>query len=244
MPAPPSPSPIRRSSATCTPTTNRACTCASSSTGWRGYLHADASNVYDELFAQNPKIREVVCWAHARRKFFDVAKASEVRITAHEAVERINALFDIERQASEQNLLPKDRHDLRQKHAVPLIAEFRAWAIAQVAQLSRQEPDRQGFRLSRPSLGRRFVRYTERGDLKIDNNAAERALRVVALGRKNWLFAGSERGGQAIAVLLTLIETAKANRLNPRDWLVDTLTKLPRWPNSRLHELLPLRKVA
>ena len=89
-----------------------------------------------------------------------------------------------------------------------------------------------------------FARYTERGDLKIDNNAAERALRAVALGRKNWMFAGSERGGHAIATLLSLIETAKANGLNPREWLVDTLTKLPSWPNNRLHELLPLRKAA
>ena len=211
--------------------------------GWRGYLHADASNVYDELFKQNPEIREIACWAHARRKFFDIATASAVRITAHEAVERINALFEIERHASEQTLLPKDRQALRQERAVPLIAQFRTWAIEQVAQLSPQTPTAKAFAyLDRHWQA--FTRYTERGDLKIDNNAAERALRVVALGRKNWLFAGSERGGQAIAVLLSLIETAKANGLNPRTWLVDTLTRLPRWPNSRLQELLPLRKSA
>ena len=210
---------------------------------WRGYLHADASSVYDALFRQSPGIVEVACWAHARRKFFDIAKASAVRITAHEAVERINALFEIERQASEQNLQPKDRHALRQEHAVPLITAFREWAIEQVAQLSPQSPTAKAFAyLDRH--WKAFTRYTERGDLKIDNNAAERALRVVALGRKNWLFAGSERGGQAIATLLSLIETAKANGLNPRDWLVDTLTKLPRWPNSRINELLPLRQSA
>ena len=211
--------------------------------GWRGYLHADASNVYDELYKQNPAIREIACWAHARRKFFDIATASAVRVTAHEAVERINALFEIERHASEQTLLPKDRQALRQERAVPLIAQFRTWAIEQIQQLSPQSPTAKAFAY----LDRHwpaFTRYTERGDLKIDNNAAERALRVVALGRKNWLFAGSERGGQAIAVLLSLIETAKANGLNPRTWLVDTLTKLPSWPNSRLAELLPLSKSA
>ena len=211
--------------------------------GWQGYLQADASNVYDQLFGKSPGIREVVCWAHARRKFFDIAKASEGRITAHEAVERINALFAIERQASEQQLLPSERHQLRQKHAVPLIQTFRAWAIEQVGQLSPKSPTAKAFAYL-DNHWDAFVRYTERGDLKIDNNAAERALRVVALGRKNWLFAGSERGGQAIAVLLSLIETAKANGLNPRTWLVDTLTKLPRWPNNRLDELLPLRKSA
>jgi hypothetical protein len=232
--------------------------------GWRGYLHADASNVYDELFKQNPDIHEIACWAHARRKFFDIATASAVRITAHEAVERINALFEIERQASEQNLTPKDRHALRQEHADPLIAQFRVWAIEQVGQLSPKSPTAKAFAYL-DNHWPAFTRYTERGDLKIDNNAAERALRVVLAhassasdglplsrepsavrisGRKNWLFAGSERGGHAIAVLLSLIETAKANGINPRDWLIDTLNKLPRWPNNRLHELLPLRPMA
>ena len=211
--------------------------------GWQGYLHADASNVYDELFRQNPGIREVACWAHARRKFFEVAKASKVRVTAHEAVDRINKLFEIERYCSEQGMSPAERHAHRQAHAVPLVEQFRTWALQQAAQISPASPTGKAFAYLDHHWPA-FARYTERGDLKIDNNAAERALRVVALGRKNWMFAGSERGGQAIATLLSLIETAKANGLNPRQWLVDTLTRLPRWPNSRIHELLPLRQSA
>ncbi len=210
-------------------------------TGWKGYFHCDASSVYDELFKQNPLILEVTCWSHGRRKFFDIAKASTAFGTAHEAVERINALFDIERHCAEQEMTTDQRHAYRQQHAVPLIAEFRAWAIEQTPQLSPTSPSAKAFAYFNNHWPA-FERYTERGDLKIDNNTSERDLRVAALGRKNWLFAGSARGGEAFAILLSLIETAKANGLNPRDWLLDTLKRLPTLPNNRLHELLPLHK--
>lgn len=111
--------------------------------------------------------------------------------------------------------MPTQRHDLRQQKAIPLIADLRAWAIAQVEQRSPKRPAAKAFAYVH-NHWYAFVRDIERGDLKIDKNAAERAFRVVDLGRENWLFAGSERGGQTIAVLLSLIETAKANGLNPR----------------------------
>lgn len=211
--------------------------------GWRGYLHVDASNVYDALFQQNPDLHEVGCWSHGRRNFFEIATQSAIRVTAHDAVDRINALFRIERECTEQAMTPAQRHAWRQQQAVPKVAGFHAWAIEQSAQLSARSPTGKAFQYMLNHWPA-FARYTERGDLKIDNNTAERQLRVVALGRKNWMFAGSERGGHAIATLLSLIETAKANGINPREWLVDTLQKLPRWPNNRIHELLPLRKTA
>ena len=209
---------------------------------YRGYLHADASNVYDALFAQRPDILEVACWAHARRKFYDVAVASTAPTIAQTAVEKINALFAIEAYCTKAGMMPAQRHDYRQQHARPLVLKFGEWAIEQCAQLSKTADTASAFRYVL-NHWKAFQRYLERGDLKIDNNAAERDLRVIAVGRSNWQFAGSERGGKAQATLFTLIETAKLNGLNPREWLVDTLQRLPAQPNNRLHELLPLRKI-
>lgn len=208
---------------------------------YRGYLHADASNVYDALFAQRPAILEVACWAHARRKFYDVAVASTARTIAHEAVERINALFKIEAHCTETNMTPAKRHAYRQEYAKPEVEAFGPWATEQCGLLSKTSETAGAFRYVL-NHWLAFKRYLERGDLKIDNNAAERALRVIAVGRSNWMFAGSPRGGHAIATLLGLIETAKLNGLNPREWLIDTLQRLPALPNNRLHELLPLRQ--
>lgn len=208
---------------------------------YRGYLHADASNVYDRLYAQRPGILEVACWAHARRKFYDVAIASTAPTIAHEAVERINALFHIEAHCTKTHMTTAQRHAYRAEKAKPLVDALRLWAIEQCAQLSPTSKTALAFRYLLNHWPA-FARYLERGDLKIDNNAAERALRVVAVGRNNWMFAGSERGGHAIATLLSLVETAKLNDINPRDWLVDTLQRLPALPEKRLHELLPLRK--
>lgn len=207
---------------------------------YRGYLHADASNVYDQLYAQRPDILEVACFAHARRKFYDVAVASTAPTIAHEAVERINALFNIEAHCTEAHMTPAQRHAYRAQNAKPLVDALKPWAIEQCAQLSPTSKTALAFRYLLNHWPA-FARYLQRGDLKIDNNAAERALRVVAVGRNNWMFAGSPRGGHAIATLLSLVETAKLNGLNPRDWLVDTLQRLPTLPEKRLHELLPLR---
>lgn len=208
---------------------------------YRGYLHADASNVYDALFAQRPGILEVACWAHARRKFYAVAVASTALTIAHTAVEKINALFAIETLCTTAAMTPAQRHEYRQQHSKPLVQQFEKWAIEQCVQLSSTSDTAKAFRYVL-NHWKAFQRYLERGDLKIDNNAAERDLRVIAVGRKNWQFAGSERGGKALATLFTLVETAKLNGLNPREWLVDTLQRIPELPNNRLHELLPLRK--
>lgn len=209
---------------------------------YSGYLHADASNVYDQLFRKYPLIREVACWAHGRRKFYDIAVASPVPVIAHQAVHKINVLFELEAHCTKSEFTPQQRLVHRQQFAKPLVEEFNAWAIKQRAALSASSPTAKAFCYMLNHWGA-FTRYLERGDLKIDNNAAERALRVIAVGRNNWQFAGSARGGRAIATLMSLIETAKANGLNPRDWLVNALKRLPSLPSGRIHELLPLRPI-
>jgi hypothetical protein len=217
------------------------------------YLQVDAASNYDALFYQNPHIREVGCWAHARRKFFEVAKHGNTP-TATGALERINALFDIERIATEEKLSPEERQIRRTEQAKPKLDALDEFLKTEQQQLLPNTPtmaaigyvqnhwqalnrylddghcvsaasSRRG--LPRPSLG------------SIDNNAAERALRVVALGRKNWLFAGSENGGEAAAICYTLIESAKAQGHNPRQYLEDILRRLPTTRDKDLQTLLP-----
>ena len=153
--------------------------------GWRGYLQADAASNYDELYRQRPEIIEVACWAHARRKFFDVAKAAEKngqRVLAHEAVEYIGELFAIERAATEAGDDPDQRHARRQSQAPPILDKIRAWCDEKLRELLPKSPTSGAIRYLLNHWGA-FARYLEDGRIAIDNNAAERALRPIALGR-------------------------------------------------------------
>jgi len=203
------------------------------------YLQADAANNYDGLYRQSPHIREVACWAHARRKFFDVAKHGNTP-TASGALERINALFEIERQASEANLDHEARRRWRAEHAKPKLDELAEFLKTEQQQLLPNTPTMAAIGYVQ-NHWQAFTRYLEHGQCVIDNNAAERALRVVAVGRKNWLFAGSERGGHAAGIFYTLIESAKANGHNPRVYLEDVLRRLPTTLDKHLDTLLPHR---
>jgi transposase len=205
--------------------------------GWHGHLMVDDYVGYKALF-QAGGVIELACWAHARRKFFDLAKANASPIAAR-ALRHIARLYHIESKA--QGKSAEERKRLRAKHSQPRLKLFHAWLVKTRVQV----PDGTGTAKAIDySLNRwtELARYAETGHLPIDNNSLENGIRPVAVGRKNWLFTGSERAGKRAASIQTLLGTAKLNGLDPAAWLKDTLEKLPTWPASRIDELLPLRR--
>ncbi len=172
---------------------------------------------------------------HGRRKLFELAQLARAPLAA-EAVRRIDAIFDAERTI---NGLPADqRLAVRQKHIAPLVGELETWMRAARAKMSRHADVAKAmdYMLKRWST---FSRFTTDGRICLSNNAAERALRGIALGRKSWLFCGSDRGGDRAAAMYSLIVTAKLNDTDPRAWLADVLRRINDHPAARLHELLP-----
>ena len=205
---------------------------------YAGLMQADAYAGFTKLYEANRKagpIIEAACWAHARRKFFDLARLSKAPIAA-EAVKRINGLFAIEREIN--GLIPQQRLRVRQERSQPLIIELQVWLREQRARLSKNSDTTKAINYS---LNRwdAFTRFLDDGRLCMSNNAAERELRAVALGRKNWTFAGSDEGGRRAAAIYTLIATAKLNNIDPQAWLADVLARLPDHPAKRISELLP-----
>jgi hypothetical protein len=201
--------------------------------GYQGYIHADAYSGYDELF-RNPEVIEVGCWAHARRKF-DEATSSRPK-EATEIMARIAQLYQVESAAKE--MAPPDRCTLRQEQARPIIdgiftrLEELKPAILPSEPLSKAVD----YALNQQEA---LTRYLEDGRLKPDNNTAENAIRPLALGRKNWLFAGSERGGRAAALFYSLVQSCKACEVNPWEYFDDVLRRIMSHPIKRLRELLP-----
>jgi transposase len=179
--------------------------------------------------------RGQLCWAHARRKFFDLARLNKAPI-AIEAVERIDALFAIEREINGKS--PSERRRVRNEHSRPLVTELEKWLRKQRAKLSAGNQVAKAITYSL-NCWSGLTRFLDDGRLCMSNNAAERALRCVAVGRRNWTFAGSDAGGRRAAAVYTLIETAKLNDIDPRAWLADVLARLPDHPAKRIGELLP-----
>ena len=206
--------------------------------GYVGILQADAYGGYNELYVLDRKpglIIEAACWSHGRRKFYALAETRKAPL-AIEAVRRIDEIFEIEREINghlAEARLARRRADIR-----PLVDDLEGWMRAERTKLSRDKPLAKAFdyMLKRWSS---FTRFLADGRICLSNNAAERALRCIALGRRNWTFAGSDRGGQRAAAVYTLIETAKLNDVDPRAWLADVLGRINDHPASRLHELLP-----
>jgi transposase len=204
-----------------------------------GILQADAYAGFGKLYEPRAdgscQFREAACWAHLRRDFHDVWEATKSEI-AGEALDRIGKLYDVERQIAGQP--PELRRAARQQHSRPKVDAFRAWAEAQLRRLPGKGDLAKAFRygLSRWSS---FELYLEDGRVGIDNNPAERAMRPIGIGRKNWLFAGSDSGGETLARAMTLIETAKMNGLDPQSWLTDVLDRIHDHKINRLDELLP-----
>ncbi len=203
--------------------------------GWRGHLMVDDYAGYKALF--NSGITELACLAHARRKFFDLHEANQSPI-AQEALMRIGKLYAIE-QAGRDLDIPQ-RQALRQSEARPVLDALFTWLLATRKTVADGSGTAKAIDYSLKRWAA-FIRYADSGHLPIDNNPVENAIRPIAIGKKNWLFAGSERAGKRTAAIQSLIGTARLNGLDPAAWLRDTLAKLPAWPNSRIDELLPLR---
>jgi len=201
-----------------------------------GILHADGYAGFKGLYRPNTSgIAEAACWAHVRRKFFDLTVAGPAPV-AEEALRRIGELYDIE--ADIRGSPPDQRRKIRQQHAAPKVEALRGWFERERARLPGKSATAQAIRyaLSRWTA---LARYLDDGTIEIDNNAAERAIRPIALGRKNWLFAGSDKGGERAAGIASLIETAKLNGLDPQAYLRDVLTRIADHPANRIDELLP-----
>jgi len=198
-----------------------------------GVLQADAYAGFDRLYGE--RIQEAACWAHVRRKFYDIHVAHASPIAA-EALDRIGRLYGIE--AEIRGRPPNERAAVRQARAGPELDSLHAWLHTIVAKLSKKSELALAIRyaLSRWTA---LTRYRDDGRLEIDNNAAERALRAVALGRKNWLFAGSDEGGERAAAIYSLLGTAKLNELDPEAYLRYVLERIADHPINRIEELLP-----
>jgi len=205
---------------------------------YAGMMQADAYTGFNRLYGPGRKpapIIEAACWAHARHNFFDIARLDKAPI-AIEAVKRIDDLFAVEREIN--GLMPAQRLAVRNERSRPLIIALEAWLREQRAKLSGQNKTAKAiaYCLTRWVA---LTRFLDDGRLCISNNAAERAIRPLALGRRNWTFAGSDTGGRRAAAIYTLIQTAKLNDADPQAWLADVLGRMQDHPAKRIHELLP-----
>jgi len=206
--------------------------------GYAGLMQADAYAGFTRLYDAHRKagpIIEAACWAHGRRKFFDLARISKAPIAA-EAVTRIDCLFAIERQIN--GLMHQERLRVRQERSRPLIKELHIWLREQRAKLSQNSDTTKAINYSLKRWDA-FSRFLDDGRICMSNNAADRELRAVAVGRKNWTFAGSDEGGRRADAIYTLIATAKLNDIDPQAWLADVLARLPDHPAKSIDELLP-----
>ncbi len=204
-----------------------------------GILQADAYTGFKALYEKREdgsiQFREAACWAHLRRDFHDIWIATKSEI-AKEALYRIGKLYDIEREI--KGVSADERLAIRQQKAKPKVDAFHAWAEAQLARIPGKSDLAKAFRygLSRWAS---FTLFLDDGRVAIDNNAAERGMRPIGVGRRNWLFAGSDTGGETLARAMTVIETAKMNGLDPQAYLTDVLSRIHDHKINQLDELLP-----
>jgi transposase len=202
---------------------------------FRGALQADAYAGFNQLYKEDGRIQEIACWAHVRRKFYDLQQAHASAI-AGEALERIAALYGIEKEI--RGRPPDERQQIRTARSRPLLQSLQEWFEVSLPKLSRKSDTTAAIRYAL-GLWPALTRYCDDGHLEIDNNAAERALRVVALGRKNYLFAGSDVGGERAASIYSLIGSAKLNGMDPEAYLREVLTRIADHPVNRIADLLP-----
>jgi hypothetical protein len=205
---------------------------------FKGTLQADGYAGFDRLFnpaEPNHPIKEAACWAHARRKFYDIHVATKSPL-AEEALQRIGDLYAVEEPI--RGHLPEARRRTRQARAGPKLAELHAWLIATLKKVPKKSELAGAIRYAL-SRWEALVRYRDDGRIEIDNNTVERALRAVAIGRKNYLFAGSDAGGERAAAIYSLVGTAKLNDVDPQAYLRYVLERIAEHPINRIEELLP-----
>ncbi len=201
---------------------------------FQGTLQADGYAGFEQIY-ETGRIQEAACWAHVRRKFYDLEQAHKSPV-AKEALERIGALYAVESDINGRS--PEERREIRNTRSRPLLESLKQWLEETLGKLSKKSDTTLAVRYT---LGRwdALLRYCDDGRLEIDNNAAERALRAVALGRKNYLFAGSDRGGESAAAIYSLIGTAKLNGIDPESYLRNVLSLVAEHPINRIDQLLP-----
>jgi transposase len=194
---------------------------------WQGALMVDGYAGYKKLFAELG-VTELGCWAHARRKFFEL----------YQALVQIKVLYAIERDCSQMSCA--ERHQYRQIHTIPKLKDFHHWLVNTRKTVIQNSGTAKALDYSIKRWAA-LERYSTAGHYPIDNNPVENAIRPIAIGKKNWLFAGSERAGMRAAAIQSLFATAKLNGVDPAQWLAETLEKIPTHPNSRIDELLPFK---
>lgn len=201
---------------------------------YQGWMHADGYSGFNRLYEKG-RIKEVACMAHVRRKFVDIFKNSGLEI-AEEAIKRIALLYAVEKAARGKS--PEERALIRQQQAKPVFDELETWLQAQLPRISGKSELAKAIRYALTRMSK-MRDYLDHGVLELDNNTAERSMRCVALGRKNYLFVGSEDGGKAAAIAYTLIETAKLSGVDPQAWLTDVLARIADHKITRIDELMP-----
>ena len=201
---------------------------------FQGTLQADGYAGFEQIYATG-RVQEAACWAHVRRKFYDLQEAHRSPV-ATEALERIAGLYAVESDIRGQS--PEQRHQARNARSRPQLESLRQWLEETLGKLSKKSDTAVAVRYA---LGRwdALMRYCDDGRLEIDNNSAERALRVVALGRKNFLFAGSDGGGESAAAMYSLIGSAKLNGIDPEGYLRNVLSRIAEHPVNQIDQLLP-----
>jgi transposase len=208
---------------------------------YRGYLHADAFSGYDCLYLPDPlttqaRIIEVACNAHARRKYYEARTSDPLR--SHQALAYYRQLYELERKA--KDFSDTQRLQMRRELAVPILNKFQEWQEKQRQEVLPKSPMAEALGYTRNNWTA-LVRYTEAGFLDIDNNVSEREAKRIAVGRKNWLFVGSEQGGHTAAVLMSFTSTCHRLGIEPWSYLQDVLTRIPTTPAEQLDHLLPNR---
>lgn len=201
-----------------------------------GFLQADAYAGYDCIFNDSCKnIKELLCWAHARRKFYEARKYSPQ--LSHSAIAMIKLLYEIENKI--KDLCANEKREIRQSKSVPILNDIKDWLQSiTLAQALPQSPIRNAINYTLNGF-EALCRYCEDGDFNIDNNAAEQLMRPIALGRKNWLFFGSDKGGHTAAVIATIIQSAKRHGLNLYEYLKAIISQIADHPAHQIHQLLP-----
>lgn len=203
---------------------------------FRGIIQTDGWHVYEGVAAKQHNITQICCMAHARRKFNE-AMAYDKEL-AEFALTKFHAIYEIERRCKEEKLIYEEITKVRQLEAVPILNELHEWMLTQYKTLLPLAPITEAIGYSL-KLWDRLCYYTTDGKLNPDNNPVERSIRPIALGRKNYLFAGSHKAAGRIAMIYSLLGTCKVNNINPYEWLKDVLDKINRWPINKVHELLP-----